>query len=671
MTPRRRLSVSVTYPAWLLALVLGVAFLLGTLAVGGTKRTSSDLLDRITDQATERMRQAVLGTLAGPRRLSEMNAALISTGQFEVGTFAQMQQLVPTLMIQLRSFSGVSAILVCNERRDTMWVERVENGRTKLAMFRNRPGEDCREWILDAQGRFDPDAPIGSFAYRPEDRPWYLAASGGTDGRGWSPLYVWAGSGVLPVVGCGRSVLVLDTDEDARSAVVDVGFTVQALSEQLSEIEISPNGEVFIMDSSGHLVATGSPEVPTTEGEKILLAGNAPDPLVAGAAKVLADPERTYVDPRGFRHGSFATPDGESYQVSSEDVDVAWGPDWTLVTIIPESDLLAGVRVVQDRLVYSGLAVLVFAGIAGLLLARSIVNPIIALRHTASRIIDGDLEATFDARGGREFLELSDDLEELTRALRERLAMRSALAVAMEVQQHLLPGETPELEHVEVAATSIYSDETGGDYFDFPTQLESISSESDGTTLVAIGDVTGHGIGAALIMATARSALRTRLHSMGDIGTVLTDVNRVLVEDVPSGRFMTLLMLRISPDGSSFRWGSAGHDPPILYDPQSDRFHEPDGGGVPLGIVADHEFEEYAGELGGPGSLLVAATDGVWETASPEKELYGKDRLRDLLRRHASDSPQAIVDAIIHELDEFRGSPRPLDDVTLIVLKRR
>ena len=134
---------------------------------------------------------------------------------------------------------------------------------------------------------------------------------------------------------------------------------------------------------------------------------------------------------------------------------------------------------------------------------------------------------------------------------------------------------------------------------------------------------------------------------------------------------MTLLMLRISPDGSSFRWGSAGHDPPILYDPQTDRFHEPDGGGVPLGIVADHAFEEYAGELGGPGSLLLAATDGVWETASPEKELYGKDRLRDLLRRHSSKSAQSIAEEIIHELDEFRGSPRPLDDVTLIVLKRR
>ncbi|MEC8819150.1 MAG: SpoIIE family protein phosphatase, partial [Planctomycetota bacterium] len=67
----------------------------------------------------------------------------------------------------------------------------------------------------------------------------------------------------------------------------------------------------------------------------------------------------------------------------------------------------------------------------------------------------------------------------------------------------------------------------------------------------------------------------------------------------------------------------------------------------------------------------VVATDGVWETASPEKELYGKDRLRDLLRRHASESAQSIADAIIRELDEFRGSSRPLDDVTLIVLKRR
>ena len=377
------------------------------------------------------------------------------------------------------------------------------------------------------------------------------------------------------------------------------------------------------------------------------------------------------VPPNRSQNLTFESVSGENYQVDSEKVNVSWGPDWVLVTIIPESDLLAGVRVVQDRLVYSGLAVLVIAGIAGFFLARTIVNPIVELRETAANIIEGDLDARFVPRGGREFAELSNDLEALTRALRERLEMRTALAVAMEVQQHLLPGAPPSVDLFDVAALSIYSDETGGDYYDFPTDLEQAADIADGTTLMAIGDVTGHGIGAALIMATARSALRTRLHRPGDLGAVLTDVNRVLVDDVPSGRFMTLLMLRLDSDGSGYSWGSAGHDPPIQYDPNIDQFAEPSGGGVPLGILQGEEYAEYQQEFGGPGSILVAATDGVWETAAPDKELYGKDRLRALLKKHADRSAEDIVSAIVHALNEFRGSDRPLDDVTLIVIKRK
>ena len=652
-------------------LVLGVALLLGGLAMTGTKQTSSELLERITDQATERMRQAVLATLAGPRRLGEMNASLISIGELKVSTFEDLKDLIPKFMIQLRSYSGVSAILVSNDRHDTMWVERMSDGRAKVALYENGPDARCYEWLLDAKGAIDQQEPLGSYDYTPQERPWYIAAAESPDGRGWSPLYVWASTDEVPSIGCGRSILVLDDADEISSTIVDVGFTVDALSKQLSDIGISPNGEVFIMDANGYLVAVGSRSMPAAINGEMVLASQSPDEVIARAAQALQDPNQGYVDELGFRHVSFESVSGENYQVDSEKVNVSWGPDWVLVTIIPESDLLAGVRVVQDRLVYSGLAVLVIAGIAGFFLARTIVNPIVELRETAANIIEGDLDARFVPRGGREFAELSNDLEALTRALRERLEMRTALAVAMEVQQHLLPGAPPSVDLFDVAALSIYSDETGGDYYDFPTDLEQAADIADGTTLMAIGDVTGHGIGAALIMATARSALRTRLHRPGDLGAVLTDVNRVLVDDVPSGRFMTLLMLRLDSDGSGYSWGSAGHDPPIQYDPNIDQFAEPSGGGVPLGILQGEEYAEYQQEFGGPGSILVAATDGVWETAAPDKELYGKDRLRALLKKHADRSAEDIVSAIVHALNEFRGSDRPLDDVTLIVIKRK
>lgn len=670
MPQRKRLSVAVTYPAWMLALVLGVALLLGGLAIGGARRTSAELLDRITDQATERMRQAVLATLSGPRRIGEMNASSISIGALDVSTFAALKNLVPQFLIQLRSFPGVSAILVCNERRDTMWVERLDDGRAKVALYERGSEAQCFEWMLDAQGRIEGSDPIGSYPYDPKSRPWYITASSSEDGRGWSPLYLWATTSDTPVVGCGRSILVLDDSDQGHSAIVDVGFTVEALSRQLRDIGISPNGDVFIIDANGYLVAIGDASTPAARAGDMIPAINCGNQIIAEAARVITDPDQGHDDVRGFHHSSFQLDSGESYQVNSEKVGVSWGPDWTLVTVIPESDLLSGVRLVQDRLVYTGLAVLALAGFAGLFLARSIANPILELRKTADRIISGDLEAKFVPRGGREFAELSVDLESLTTAMQERMEMRAALSVAMEIQQQLLPGATPELDDFDIAALSIFSDETGGDYYDFPSDAESISKESGGTTLVAIGDVTGHGIGAALIMASARSALRTRLSGGGTIGEVLTDVNHILVGDVPNGRFMTLLMMRIDADGTGYCWGSAGHDPPIQYDPATDEFMEPDGGGVPLGIIQDETYHEYRSEFGGPGSILFAATDGVWETASPGKELYGKIRLRELLKRHAAESAEDIAKHIVTELNEYRQSERPLDDVTLVVLKR-
>jgi len=197
-----------------------------------------------------------------------------------------------------------------------------------------------------------------------------------------------------------------------------------------------------------------------------------------------------------------------------------------------------------------------------------------------------------------------------------------------------------------------------------------VEEVDDGSLLMAIGDVTGHGIGAALIMATARASIRTRLRHEGSLGMILSDVNEVLEADIPGGRFMTLLALVISPDGSSFKWAGAGHDPPLIYDSVADNFREPEGGDVPLGIIPDATFDEHHSEFGPPGSILLVGTDGIWETAAPSGEMFGKDRLRELMHTHRLKSSQQIGSEIISSLNQFRGSDRPLDDVTLVVIKR-
>ncbi|MDG2031108.1 MAG: SpoIIE family protein phosphatase [Phycisphaerales bacterium] len=661
-----RFSVAITYPLLLLSLVVGIAFLFGGLGVTGTERVSRDLLDRVLDQATERVRLAVRSNLSKPRLLSRLNGELMEIGSINLD---DLRGEVPSLWTELMGYPSISAILVSNADTDTVWVERRADG-TKIAAIFDASSDSgrCYEWLLDDAGRITGD-PIGSYPYDPQERPWHKTAMNSPGGAGWTPLYAWASSGDDPnPIGSGYATLVTAKD-GSRIGVTDVGFTVDAISSYLSTITVSENGRLFVMNAEGYLVAGDSTDVPCSLDGNLVRAEHSSCVMVSHAADVLNDPSLTTIDDAGFTHSIFTEHDGTSYLVDATSLGVEWGPNWRIVTVIPEGDLLSGVHQVQSRLIYWGVAVLVVAGLAGLLLSRTIVRPIIGLRKTATQIAAGDLNVRFSGSGGREYLELAEGLDSMCRGLKERLELRSSLEVAMDVQQHMLPSDVPVNPSLDIAAFSTYCDETGGDYYDFP-EVANVEQVEDGSVLIAIGDVTGHGIAAALIMASARAALRTRLRQGGTLGEVLGDVNDVLVADTPDGKFMTFMSILVSADGSSFRWAGAGHDPPLLFNSNTRNFSEPNGGHIPLGIMCDQVFDEYESLLGPPGSILLTGTDGIWETANPEKELYGKDRLRSVIMSHADESAQMIGDAIIKDLNLFRCSDRPLDDVTMVVVKR-
>ena len=660
----KSLSVAITYPLLLLALVLGVALLLGGLAVTGTKRSTNALLSRITDQATERMRLAVVSNLEEPRRLVNLNAQLIRQGVLDP---TDVRTMIPAFAAQLDSFTGIGAILVSNENEETMWVERAPAGNVVAIYIPTEADGQCVEWLLEEDGTKS-DTKLGSYPYEPRKRPWHIAAVEGPPQGAWTPLYLWATTADPKPIGTGRSKVVRD-DSGAFKAILDVGFTVELLSEYLRNVEVTPNGKVFVIDETGRLVATGDPEIPVSMDDERVLAADSDEAIIAKAASAIAKVAQETGGEK-FVHSAATMRDGEYYLIDAERLGLDWAPDWTMVTAIPESDLLAQVREVRSRMIFWGACVVVIAVIAGLLFALSIVRPIRGLRRSAGQISAGDLDAAFPGRGGLEFKALAADLDTMRSGLKERLEMRSALAVAMEVQQHLLPDAVPDNSHLDIAAFSTFCDETGGDYYDFPDALP-VERIDDGSLLMAIGDVTGHGIAAALIMATARASIRTRLRQGGTLGTVLTDVNEVLAADIPGGRFMTLLAIVLSEDGATFRWTSAGHDPPLMYDPNSDAFHEPDGGGVPLGIIPDADYEEYQAEFGPEGSVMLMGTDGIWETADPNGELYGKERLKAVIQAHAGESADAIGKAVIESLNTYRGSDRPLDDVTMLIVKRR
>jgi serine phosphatase RsbU (regulator of sigma subunit) len=248
----------------------------------------------------------------------------------------------------------------------------------------------------------------------------------------------------------------------------------------------------------------------------------------------------------------------------------------------------------------------------------------------------------------------------------EHAMIKQSLDLAREVQQNLLPRDNPQMQGLDVAGRSIYCDETGGDYYDFIT---GDADEADRMT-VAIGDVSGHGISAALLMAAVRSSLRQRLTRRGGAGGIISDVNRQLVQDVEdSGQFMTLFYLGIDTAKMQIQWVRAGHDPAIFYDPDADVFEELDGSGMALGIDEDWQYEAYRKSDLKSGQIIFLSTDGIWEAFNPSREMFGKERIHDIIRNNSSLTASEIIDIMIGSLKKFqKGAPRE-DDITLVVVK--
>ena len=323
----------------------------------------------------------------------------------------------------------------------------------------------------------------------------------------------------------------------------------------------------------------------------------------------------------------------------------------------------------SDALKITGAILLgVIAIVVGVALRRSrlVTEPIQQLAREGRKLADGDFEARVDIRTGDELEELGRIFNATGPMLKERERMKQSLALAMEIQQHLLPPGPPSLDGFDIAGRSDYCDETGGDYYDFIDLVDL----GHGKLGIAVGDVTGHGIGPALLMASARAVLRSHAVAHGaDLAALFNTLNHHLVRDTGDERFITLFYGLLDATTRTLRWTSAGHDPPLWLRRASGRIEELPNTGIPLGVL-DGAVHEQAGPITlEPLDVVVIGTDGIWETHNPAGEQFGKGRLRGVLEAHAHLGADAIHGAIVDAVQQFRAAEPQRDDITLVVLK--
>jgi sigma-B regulation protein RsbU (phosphoserine phosphatase) len=571
-------------------------------------------------------------------------------------------RLPPQLLAVLKANPGLSWVSYSDERGSFTGAYRapegetlikhshIVNGKTKVVEYDTLP--DGTRKILKSED---------DSGYDPRKRPFYLGAK--QAGRlVWLPPYVFYWQWV-PGITC--AVPVKDTSGKLRG-VLTADFDLNALSDFVSGLSVSAHSRVFLFTSDEVLLA--HPDRRGVSGEretaKLLTLADAGDPLVDAYRANLKPEHLTAADGEAFHRFEFRQ-DGTEYLGSATAFRVGEDLVWVVGVVAPKADFVGDVwRTQAFALAAAAVAVLAAVALA-FALATAVSRPVQALIGFMQRVGSGDLEAKAAFGGSGEFRQLADALNRMIADLRDRLRLLHSLGVAMEVQRRLLPARAPQVHGLEVAGHSSYCDETGGDYYDFLV----LDKAAPYQVLVALGDVMGHGVAAALVMAGVRAVLRDRAVTAGDLAELMGRLNKLICADHGGDRFMTMHLSVIDAKTGIMRWVSAGHDPVLVFDPADGGFTEVGEGDLPLGVMDDTQYSERIAPLLRPGQILFIGTDGVWEMPDAKGEQYGKDRLREAIREGAGRSAEEIAGSIRARLTAFRGDVKSVDDVTFVVVK--
>jgi serine phosphatase RsbU (regulator of sigma subunit) len=359
--------------------------------------------------------------------------------------------------------------------------------------------------------------------------------------------------------------------------------------------------------------------------------------------------------------------------------------------------------IVSNTIVFSSnvVAILIFFSILALFLiaeysaartGRSIIRGILddvkGLAEAARRFGDGDLGHRVEVRGKDElgslsssFNTMAENIEENQELLLEKERLEADLALARDIQQRLLPQSPPVLPGLDVAGISIPSREVGGDLFYF-------LPVPDGRLGLTIGDVSGKSVPAALLMSNVLAALKTEARLVEDESEILTHLNRLIVEQVEPGRFVTFFYGVIDRKKGLLNYACAGHNPPLKIgaDGSAEWLTE---AGVPLGVLPENTYAPAESPLE-TGDVLVLYSDGVTEAEKPreraipsedgeevlgetpeyeEPDFFDEHRLEEVVRGARGHSASEIVEAVVDAVQAYTGGADLSDDLTLVVVR--
>ena len=316
-----------------------------------------------------------------------------------------------------------------------------------------------------------------------------------------------------------------------------------------------------------------------------------------------------------------------------------------------------------------------FAVYFGVRISEGIVAGVHALHRGTQALAGGDLDTVIDIPNEDEFGDVAESFNEMTMAVkkgredalaRERLTRE--LDTARQIQERLLPAAEPDLPGFEVSGTSVPSREVGGDYFDFLLQ-------GDDRIGVAIGDVSGKGMPAALLMSNLQASLHGQVIHPSTVAEVVGRVNNLIVKSTDPHMFATFFYGLLDLRNAVLTSTNAGHNPPLVVRADG-QIEELTDGGLILGILEDQDYQQQSVELA-PGDVVVMYTDGITEAVGPSaveddpEAMFGDEALREVVLRSRTLPAVGIKDAILAAVRDHTAGVAQSDDITLVVVRRK
>ncbi len=366
-------------------------------------------------------------------------------------------------------------------------------------------------------------------------------------------------------------------------------------------------------------------------------------------------------------------------RASKQAVQTVSDDNWVLVARRHPSGILFGIarpiagalgeiRSATGRNLGLGMLVILVA-LAGIFPISSRMTRNLSVLHDGVReIAKGDLSVRVPVRSKDEigslseaFNQMAQDLGAHQKLIAERERLRGELELCRQLQTEMLPKQPLRLGFAEIKGVSIPAREVGGDFFNY------FLLPTTGEVAVLVGDVSGKGVGAALLMANVQATLRARLPLGGDLAVLADAIDREIDESTPQSVYLTLFMGILDGTHHALRYVNAGHNPQFVL--------RKDGGidrlvstGLPIAMFAGHGYKEASVTLA-DGDCLFFYTDGITEVENEKGEMFGSERLEALLVKHHEEGVDALLAGIEKEVLTFRGAADLFDDATMMVLR--